>query len=116
MSQMLEDLEDLEMIALGHPGNEKRLLSDMYARYSHAAGPKREEEHPSLTACGIKSNNCLTLSKFGITANNTGEVGKGIVSWELEAAGFARRNPIGLLHRSASVPAVYARVSQKRAR
>ncbi len=41
MGQMLEDLEALEMIALGHPGNEKRLLTEMYARYSHAAGPKK---------------------------------------------------------------------------
>jgi hypothetical protein len=41
ISQMLEDLEDLEMIALGHPGNEKHLLTEMYARYSRAARPEK---------------------------------------------------------------------------
>ncbi len=40
IDQILEDLETLEMIALGQPGNEKRLLAEMDARYSHAADCK----------------------------------------------------------------------------
>jgi len=40
-NQILEDLEVLEMIALGHPGNERLLLNEMFARYAQAVGPKK---------------------------------------------------------------------------
>jgi transposase-like protein len=40
-TQFLEDLETLEWIMLGHPGNGEQLLAAMYDRYAAAPAPKK---------------------------------------------------------------------------
>jgi hypothetical protein len=41
LKQLLEDLERLEWIMLGHPENGSKLLGELYHRYSQAPSPKR---------------------------------------------------------------------------
>jgi len=41
--QLLEDLEALEWIILGHPGSGEKMLEELHLRYAHAPAPREGE-------------------------------------------------------------------------
>lgn len=93
--QLLEDLELLEWIMLGHPENASQLLAELYARYTQAKAPKRGQratiwyrmrnhilrlwEHWQRYTCYRTA-----LGQETLTVNETNNTTEQVIGWSIK--------------------------------